>query len=74
MKKQKKGTHAPTPKRAPGWPQGRDDMVNKYGTYEVQATCGMENEFPMIAQGGVGKSAPEALKKTGENQNRSVRQ
>lgn len=75
MRKQKKDRHAPTPERAPGWPQGRDDVVNKYGTYEVQATCGMENEFPMIAQGGgVGKSAPEALKKTGENQNRSVRQ
>lgn len=27
------------------------DLVNKYGTYEVQATNGMENDFPKIAQG-----------------------
>ena len=38
-------------KRGPGWPDGKDDVINRFGTYEVQATCGMENEFPMIAQG-----------------------
>lgn len=37
--------------RVPGQPKGRDDVINKYGTYEVQATCGMENEYPSIAQG-----------------------
>lgn len=38
-------------KRGPGWPDGKSDVINKYGTYEVQATCGMENDFPQIAQG-----------------------
>ena len=39
------------PGRKPGWPDGPDDVINKYGTYEVLATCGTENDFPMIAQG-----------------------
>ena len=43
--------HAPPPKRAPGWPEGEDDMINKFGTYNVQATCDTENLYPMIAQG-----------------------
>ena len=30
---------------------GPDDVINKYGTYEVQSSCGMENDYPMIAQG-----------------------
>jgi len=39
------------PDRKPGWPEGDDDVINKYGTYEVQRTNGMENLYPMIAQG-----------------------
>ena len=39
------------PERKPGWPDGPDDVITRYGTYEVQATCGTENDFPMIAQG-----------------------
>ena len=39
------------PGRKPGWPDGPDDVINKYGTYEVQVTCGGENDYPMIAQG-----------------------
>ena len=39
------------PSRGPGWPDGRDDIINKYGTYEVQATADTENTYPMIAQG-----------------------
>ena len=27
------------------------DMVNKYGTYEIQPTCGMQSDYPKIAQG-----------------------
>ena len=38
------------PGRKPGWPDGPDDVINKYGTYEVQSSCGMENDYPMIAQ------------------------
>ena len=44
--------HKPLPPdRGPGWPQGDDDVINKYGTYEVQRTNGMEHLYPMIAQG-----------------------
>lgn len=39
------------PERKPGWPDGDDDVINKYGTYEVQRTNGMENPYPMVAQG-----------------------
>ena len=39
------------PERKPGWPEGDDDVINKYGTYEVQRTSGMENEYPQSAQG-----------------------
>ena len=39
------------PERKPGWPEGDDDVINKYGTYLVQRTNGMENPYPMIAQG-----------------------
>ncbi len=27
------------------------DLVNKYGTYEIQPTCDMQTEWPTIAQG-----------------------
>jgi len=37
--------------RKEGWPDGDDDVINKYGTYEVQRTNGVENDYPMIAQG-----------------------
>ena len=26
-------------------------MVNRYGTYNIQPTCDMENDFPKISQG-----------------------
>ena len=39
------------PKRGPRWPDAVDDVINKYGTYEVQATNGTENDYPQIAQG-----------------------
>lgn len=47
--------------RKPGWPEGDDDVINKYGTYEVQRTNGMENKYPMIAQGLSGREAREQL-------------
>lgn len=27
------------------------ERVNKYGTYNIQPTCDMENDFPAIGQG-----------------------
>ena len=37
--------------RGPGWPDSEDDVVNKYGTYEVQDTADSDNRYPHIAQG-----------------------
>ncbi len=39
------------PPRGPGWPDSEDDVINKYGTYEVQDTADTDNRYPMIAQG-----------------------
>ena len=51
MKDPEKDHRSEPPERKPGFPAGDDDVINKYGTYEVQRTCGMENPYPMIAQG-----------------------
>lgn len=34
-----------------GDPVTAEDMVNKYGTYNIQPTSDTENPFPKIAQG-----------------------
>lgn len=34
-----------------GEPENAFEMVNKYGTYEIQPTSDTDNEFPAIAQG-----------------------
>lgn len=34
-----------------GEPEDCFDMVNQYGTYEIQRTADTENVFPAIAQG-----------------------
>lgn len=34
-----------------GQPDSCWDMVNKYGTYEIQPTQDSENSYPRIAQG-----------------------
>jgi len=46
--------------RRPGFPDGDDDVTNKYGTYEVQRTNGTENEYPLIAQ-GLSRARAEAM-------------
>ncbi len=35
----------------PDSPETPYEMVNKYGTYEIQPTAETENSFPTIAQG-----------------------
>lgn len=35
----------------PDNPETPSEMVNKYGTYEIQPTGETDNEFPTIAQG-----------------------
>ena len=32
-------------------PQTVDEMVNNYGTYEIQNTANTDNQYPAIAQG-----------------------
>lgn len=36
---------------AVGLPDTAFQMINNYGTYEVQATADTENQYPCIAQG-----------------------
>ncbi len=45
------GHKSSPPERKPGWPDSDDDVINKYGTYEVQDTADTDNRYPMIAQG-----------------------
>ena len=35
----------------PGNPLTAEEMVNKYGTYNIQPTADTENDFPKISQG-----------------------
>ena len=35
----------------PDSPETPNELVNKYGTYEIQPTAETENSFPTIAQG-----------------------
>ena len=34
-----------------GMPENAAEMVNFYGTYEIQATAETDNQYPAIAQG-----------------------
>lgn len=34
-----------------GQPHTAQELINKYGTYEIQPTCDSDNDFPKIAQG-----------------------
>lgn len=43
-----------------GQPQSCFDLVNCYGTYEIQRTMDTDNVFPRIAQ-GEGKDDPHAV-------------
>ena len=36
---------------ASGLPEDACDMVNRYGTYEIQPTADTDNNYPAIAQG-----------------------
>ena len=49
--------------RVPGRPDGQDDMINKYGTYNIQPTGDTENDYPQIAQ-GLAREAAEKRERT----------
>lgn len=34
-----------------GQPENASELINKYGTYEIQPTSDSDNEFPAISQG-----------------------
>lgn len=43
--------NTPPTERVPGYPDGPDDVINLYGTYEIQPTADTDHRYPMIAQG-----------------------
>lgn len=47
-------------------PEDSFEMVNKYGTYEIQPTNSTENAFPKIAQ-GLAKEENREVKKKGSS-------
>ena len=49
--KKEKTTITPSVHRDIGLPETAFDMINRYGTYEIQATAETENQYPAIAQG-----------------------
>ena len=53
MKKKEKFVYDETPMlhHFPGNAEDCFDMVNQYGTYEIQRTADTQNFFPAIAQG-----------------------
>ncbi len=54
MKKENKNhnpSSVPSTADITGNPENCFEMVNKYGTYEIQPTANTENTYPAIAQG-----------------------
>ena len=51
MKKRRKDKKETEIENVNGQPVDAFDMVNKYGTYEIQPTQESENAYPKIAQG-----------------------
>lgn len=52
-------------------PQTTEEMVNSYGTYNIQPTADTENDFPAIAQGENSriKNRPRRFYRDGEDKN-----
>ena len=46
--------------RRPGFPANEDDVINNYGTYNIQPTADTHHPYPMIAQ-GLAKEAKKQL-------------
>ncbi|MCQ2440370.1 MAG: hypothetical protein MJ076_00545 [Clostridia bacterium] len=42
-----------------GQPETAFELINKYGTYEIQPTSDSENRFPEISQGKPQKKKPK---------------
>ncbi len=64
MKKDEHELHdTPSAANISGQPQTVFDMLNKYGTYNIQPTADNENDYPKIAQGLNEDEAKKAEKK-----------
>ena len=52
-RKEKRPDFQPTPSvsAVQGQPETVSELINKYGTYEIQPTNDSDNEFPKIQQG-----------------------
>ncbi len=50
-KRDKGNTELPSSTAVIGEPETVFEMINKYGTYEIQPTADTDNIFPTIAQG-----------------------
>ena len=55
--------NTPPTERVPGYPDGPDDVINLYGTYEIQPTADTDHRYPMSAQG----LSPEERQRSREN-------
>ena len=53
-------------------PETPYEMVNKYGTYEIQPTAETDNEFPTIAQGLPKKWQKPTVKKVKKTKRKSI--
>ncbi len=52
-KNQKKSIKSKTPSAVPimSQPETVFELINKYGTYNIQPTCDSDNQYPEISQG-----------------------
>lgn len=56
----------------PDNPETPSEMVNKYGTYEIQPTSETDNEFPTIAQGLSKKVKKPTVKPVSHSEESSI--
>ena len=56
----------------PDNPETPSEMVNKYGTYEIQPTSETDNEFPTIAQGLSKKAKKPTVKPVSHSEESSI--
>ncbi len=48
------------------------DMLNKFGTYEIQPTADTENLFPTIAQGNIRRQTTDNRQRTTDDRQKSI--
>lgn len=63
MKSKKESKKISSANPAPGDAFDAADMLNKYGTYNIQPTANTQNLFPQISQGLPGKNFKSASRK-----------